>query len=88
MGGVIRYANSKERSGEKIGAGFVIFRRHRKSKRIAPNPNGYPFEHPDLDSATQEMLKLSAANPGKQYCIFQEISWARHDKPAGPEAQP
>jgi hypothetical protein len=66
--------NLKQRKGEKIGGGYIIMRRHTTSGRVKVNPTGMPFEHPDIISAMDEMRRLAHANPGKKFCILQQVA--------------
>lgn len=58
------------RTGEQIGAGFVVFRRGERTGRIRPPE--WPYEHPTLDAAKAECRRLTAQNPGQTFEV-----WAR-----------
>lgn len=66
----------KERSsaGEKIGGGFIIFRRHRKSGRVALPQIALPFEHASFEAAEKEMKRLAAKHEGNEFCIFYQVT--------------
>lgn len=57
----------KPRDGEKIGGGFLVFRRGKRSKRV--RAAAFPFEHPSLMKAIAECERLAAAYPGERYVI-------------------
>lgn len=58
----------KEREGEKIGGGFFVFRRGRKSGRIrAPE---WPFEHPTFEAAFAEMERLKEQYPTSKFAVM------------------
>lgn len=70
-------AADKARNGEKIGGGFFIFRRHRKSGRIHPSP--WPFEHADAESAVAQAKKLAIGNVGHEFIVVGEFMSYRLD---------
>lgn len=59
----------KERTdmGEKIGGGFLVFRRGKTSRRIHAAP--LPFEHATLMKAINECERLAALHPGERYIV-------------------
>lgn len=61
-----------ERPGEKIGGGFLIFRRGKKTGRVGARYNTLPFEHPDRISAEKEVARLMEKFPGEIFTIWQE----------------
>ena len=61
-------------SGEKIGGGFFVYRRGKKTGRIGVRLSTVPFEHPNLESAQIEVRRLSELSPGEKFVIFQEVS--------------
>jgi hypothetical protein len=58
----------KNRQGEKVGAGFFVFRRHRSSGRIVKSE--MPYEHKTLEQAIAEADRLSKAAPGVLFEVF------------------
>lgn len=61
----------KARDNEKIGGGFFIFRRGKGTSRIrAPE---YPFEHPDMAAALEEMRRLKQQHPNESFELFCRI---------------
>lgn len=59
------------RDGERIGSGFIVFRRGKGSGRLrCPE---YPFEHPNLAAAQAERDRLSALHPGETFIVFAAI---------------
>ena len=61
---------AKERKGEKIGGGWFVFRRGKKTGRIGTRQNTMPFEHPTEESAFIEAKRLAALHPGEKYSVF------------------
>lgn len=57
------------RPGEKIGGGYFVFRRGKRTGRIAINTT-LPFEHPTAGSAAREARHLAQANPGETFEVF------------------
>lgn len=56
------------RDGERIGSGFIVFRRGKGSGRLrCPE---YPFEHPSLAAAQAERDRLSSLHPGETFVVF------------------
>lgn len=73
----------KERKHEKIGGGFVVMRRGKRTGRISVRPGKPPFEHPSRDSAEIEAMRLAEANPGETYVIMEQVrGFAAHVNPA------
>lgn len=64
----------KERSkfGEKIGGGYFVFRRGKKTGRIA-HGNNLPLEHPTLESAKKESDRLASINEGEKFAVFNQV---------------
>ena len=56
------------REEEAIGGGYFVFRRGDGTNRI--RPSNWPFEHPTLEAAKGEALKLARSNPGYQFEVF------------------
>lgn len=65
---------AKTRKGETIGGGFLIFRRGKRTGRIGVKLKSLPFEHGSLESAQTEVERLTKANPGETFVIFQQIT--------------
>lgn len=63
--------------GEKVGGGFIVFRRHRSSGRVATPASTLPFEHGSFEAAEKEMNKLAKAHPGKEFCVFYQVTSAK-----------
>lgn len=59
----------KERKYEKIGGGYFVFRRGKKTGRISVGST-LPFEHPIYKAAAEEAERLSAKNSGETFQIF------------------
>lgn len=76
----------KERTdkGEKIGGGFFVHRRGRRSNRIHAAP--LPFEHATLMKAINECERLAALNPGAHYVVVAQCYDAFVD-PVAPEVE-
>lgn len=68
---------TKERTGEKIGGGYFVFRRGDDTKRI--RPNSWPFEHPTEEAAVTEAERLSKEWPGYDFDIVHVIRTVRFD---------
>lgn len=54
---------SRPRRNEKVGGGHFVFRRGERNGRVTPS--GYPFEHPNIDSARTEAERLQKQNGGR-----------------------
>jgi hypothetical protein len=67
--GMSKKALYSGRKGEKIGGGFFVFRRGKKTGRVGVT-SSLPYEHPSLSSAVAEAERLSQANPGEIYQIL------------------
>lgn len=65
---------AKPRKGEVIGGGFLIFRRGKRTGRVGVKMKSLPFEHGSLESAQTEVERLTKANPGERFVIFQQIT--------------
>jgi len=75
-----------ERAGEKIGGGFFVFRRGKKSGRVrAPE---WPFEHPTLEAAETERNRLCDKFPGEWFVVFRGVSASRTDRVIDDSRQP
>ncbi|MCA8886686.1 MAG: hypothetical protein KDA35_08675 [Hyphomonadaceae bacterium] len=77
----------KERTqkGERIGGGFFVFRRGKKSNRV--HPGAFPFEHCTMMAAINECQRLARANPGETYIVVGQCYDARHaNEPTDGEA--
>ncbi len=62
--------SARERRNEKIKGGHFVFRRGRRTGRIAIGAMGsLPFEHPSLESARTEAQRLQSKNGGR-YDVF------------------
>lgn len=59
----------KARTGEKIGGGYIVMRRGKKTGRVSVMST-LPFEHPDFASAYAEVQRLMKENPKEKYEIF------------------
>lgn len=68
-----KMASRRER-GEVVGGGFVVFRRHRDSGRVAAPHDGLPFEHPSIEAATMEAARLADKFPGRRFCVFRQVA--------------
>jgi hypothetical protein len=60
----------KERRGEKVGGGFFVFRRGKKTGRVGIK-TPLPFEHPDYDSAYKEATRMAKKHKGELFEVFQ-----------------
>ena len=60
------------RSGEVIGGGFFVYRRGKKTNRVAISTS-LPFEHPSYESALKEAHRLATLCPGETFCVFQQL---------------
>ena len=61
------------RKGELVGGGFFVFRRGKNSNRVFNYSGKLPFEHPTLESATEEAFRLSNLIPNRNFCVFQQV---------------
>lgn len=61
------------RDKEVIGGGFVVFRRGKRSGRIAVSAKHWPFEHPSLEAASAEAHRLLQRMNGERFSVFQEV---------------
>lgn len=59
-----------QRPGEKIGGKYLVFRRSKIGRVRTPE---YPFEHPTLKSAEDELEQLRQQHPEDVWCIFMEV---------------
>ena len=71
----------KNRPGEKIGAGYFVFRRGERTNRI--RPAGFPFEHETHEGAMAEARRLAAMFPGYTFQVFGIVGFARVDSLEG-----
>jgi len=62
----------KERNGEKVGGGFFVFRRGKKTNRISAK-NTLPFEHPTFEAAKTEAERLTSLHQRERFAVFQQI---------------
>lgn len=64
----------KERTkfGEKIGGGFFVFRRGKRTGRISAG-NSLPLEHASLGAAVAEADRLTDIKPGERFAVFQQV---------------
>ena len=76
----------KVREHEKIGGGFFVFRRGKKTGRIGVKRNAIAFEHPDEPSAFKEAQRLAGLNPGETFEVFQTTGVRVRDTPS-PQAE-
>ncbi len=60
------------RVGEKIGGGFIVLVRNRKTGRLT-SPL-HPFEHPALVGAVDEAIRLAAKSPRNTYAVLQVLA--------------
>ncbi|MBC8719265.1 hypothetical protein [Ochrobactrum sp. Marseille-Q0166] len=58
------------RKNEVIGGGFFVFRRGKKTGRVAPGSN-MPYEHGSFEQALAEATRLAKLFPGEVYEVFQ-----------------
>jgi hypothetical protein len=65
-------APQKNRAGEKVGGGWFVFRRGRRTGRI--RPSNFPFEHPTQESAMLEARRLAYAHPGLRFCVIGQFA--------------
>ena len=66
-----------EREGEKIGAGYLIFRRGGSTKRVrCPE---YPFEHPTWGATVAELERLQGKHPNEVFQIFRRCEARKTD---------
>jgi len=57
------------RRNEAIGGGFFVFRRGKRTGRIAHTK--FPFEHATFAQALAEATRLAAQHPGESFEVFQ-----------------
>ena len=70
------------RPNETIGGGWFVFRRGDSTKRV--KPAAWPFEHPSINAARAEALRLAADMPGQQFdilCVLESVN--HHDVVSG-----
>jgi hypothetical protein len=70
---------AKERKGEKIGGGWFVFRRGKKTGRIACKRNALPFEHPTFYAATMEAERLASVYKGERFVVLRECEPFYHN---------
>jgi len=58
------------RKNEVIGGGFFVFRRGKKTGRVAPG-SSLPYEHGSFEQALAEATRLAKLCPGETYEVFQ-----------------
>ena len=76
--------SAKPRKGEVIGTGFFVFRRGKRTGRIAVSPHRMPFEHASEDAAMDECIRLAKANPGETFEVFKSLGTSRFDADGNP----
>lgn len=70
-----KHGRPKPRRNEKIGGGYFVFKRGRRTGRIKTGhilAGKMPFEHPNLESATNEAARLAVENGGR-YVVLAEV---------------
>ena len=73
-----KFGRPRARRNEKVGGGYFVFKRGRRTGRIKTGhilAGKMPFEHPDLESATNEAARL-AVEHGGHYSVFAEVRGA------------
>lgn len=63
------------RDGEKIGGGFFVFRRGKRTGRVACG--ALPFEHANMMAAIRECDRLAALHPGEKFVVVGQCYDAR-----------
>lgn len=61
------------RPGEKVGGGFFVARRGRRTGRVSPMAlfgAGTPYEHPSFESAMDEASRLAHQHPGYRFQVL------------------
>lgn len=61
------------RPGEKIGGGFFVFRRGKKTGRVGVRPATTPFEHPDFYAAKAEANRLAKKHRGERFVVVAQV---------------
>lgn len=69
---------SRAAKGERVGGGFFVHRRGKKSGRVRPSK--LSFEHADQRAAVAEAEKLAARHPGETFEVFARIHTAHRPK--------
>jgi hypothetical protein len=63
----------KPRPGEKVGGGFFVFRRGKKTGRVSVRPGTLPFEHADFYAAKAEAQRLAKKHPGEKFVVVAQV---------------
>lgn len=64
-----KWTERRKALGEVVGGGYFVFRRGKKTGRIA-SANLLPFEHATENAAYDEAYRLAKANPGEQFVVL------------------
>jgi hypothetical protein len=64
----------KPRPNEKIGGGYFVFRRGKKTGRISVRTSVLPFEHPTFAAAMEEAHRLAEKHVGETFEVFNRIA--------------
>lgn len=62
----------KPRKGESIGGGYLVIRRGKKTRRVSVKTT-LPYEHPDLESAEREVVRLQSEHPGEHFQVWEQV---------------
>lgn len=64
-----KWTERRKAMGEVVGGGYFVFRRGKKTGRIA-SANLLPFEHATEGAARGEAYRLAEANLGEQFVVL------------------
>lgn len=81
-----RWHEERAKRGERVHGGWFVFRRGQTTGRIKIDTSKMPFEHPSRERAVAEAVRLSAANPGIDYCVFNQVISFREPRASELEA--
>lgn len=69
------WAAKRAAKGELVGGGFFVFRRGKRTGRVAiALANHLPFEHASRESAEAEASRLAGLTPGERFVVLEAVA--------------